>query len=599
MVVSSDRETGRTGCFSSGEYGVSWMTRQKVTNAEVAAILFEIADLLTLEGVSFRPRAYLRAARAIETLDEDITDIYDRGELETIPGIGTAIAAKIQTVIDEGTLPYLDKLRKELPAGLRELMEIEGVGPKKARLLYTERGITGIEDLEAAVRERRVRTIRGFGEKSETKIAESIQVWKERHSRFLLGFILRQAEAIEQKLKSHPAVMEACLAGSIRRRKETIGDVDVLVSTNDPDTVSEFFCSLPEVQRVVMKGPKRSTVVLPENLQVDLRVIQQDQFGAALQYFTGSKAHNIHLRRRAINQAMKLSEYGLFARDGGEIIASEREEDIYHALSLAFIPPELRENTGEIEAAAEDQLPRLIGYGDVKGDLHMHTRWSDGAHTIREMAETARNRGLEYIAICDHAEGLPVAHGMSAEDIRKQAKEIADLNRNLDGITILHGIEANIDTEGNLDVRKEVLAGLDFVVGSIHTSFGQPEPEMTERLLTAIHHDHLDMIGHPTGRIILKRDPYQFDTDTVFEAAAAAHVLLEINAFPTRLDLSDINCRRARSFGVMMGIGTDAHNTEHLRHLDLGIAVARRGWLEGADVINTQSLTGLRAWLEG
>ena len=575
------------------------MTRQQVTNAEVAAIFYEIADLLTLEVVAFKPRAYLRAARAIESLDEDITDIYDRGELETIPGVGTAIAEKIQTIIEQGTLPYLDTLRKELPEGLYELMDIEGIGPKKALILHKELGITGIVDLENAVKAKKVRKLEGFGEQSERRILENIQVQKERQTRFLLGFILDEAEALEQKLEDHPAVMKACLAGSIRRRKETIGDLDILVATDDPDTVSEYFCSLPEVQRVVMQGPKRSTVVLQKNLHVDLRAIQQEQFGAALQYFTGSKAHNIHLRQRAIKQGHKLSEYGLFARDGGKIIAREREEEIYAALGLAFIPPELRENTGEIEAAAEGRLPRLIGYGEVKGDLHVHTRWSDGAHTIREMAEAARVLGWEYITICDHSAGLAIAHGMTDDDIRKQGREIADLNRTLDGITILHGIEANIDKEGNLDVRKDVLRDLDFVVGSIHSSFRQPEPEMTERLLTAIHHDHLDMIGHPTGRLIMKRDPYRFDQDAVFEAAAAAHVLLEINASPGRFDLSDANCRRARTFGVTMGIGTDAHHTDHLRFLDLGVAVARRGWLERADVINTRPLAGLRAWPEG
>ncbi|WFN35639.1 DNA polymerase/3'-5' exonuclease PolX [Methanogenium sp. S4BF] len=587
-----------TGCRRAGGTRMAGMMRQQVTNTDIAAMLTEIADILTLRGVAFKPRAYLRAARAIESLDEEITDIYDRGELETIPGVGSAIAAKITTIMEEGTLPYLDQLREEVPPGLRDLMEIEGIGPKKAHLLYTERGITGIEDLEAAVNGKQVRTIRGFGEQSEKKIAESIRVWKERHTRFLLGYILHDAEAIGKKLQSHPAVMEACLAGSIRRRKETIGDVDILVSTDDPDTVSAFFCSLPERRRVLMQGPKRSTIVLAENLHVDLRVIRQGQFGAALQYFTGSKAHNIRLRQRAIDRGWKLNEYGLTTRDGAEVIAREREEDIYDALGLAFIPPELRENSGEIEAAAEERLPRLIGYGEVKGDLHVHTRWSDGAHTIREMAEAARERGCEYIAICDHSEGLPVAHGISADAIFKQGKEIADLNREPDGITVLHGIEANIDRDGSLDVRKKVLRDLDFVIGSIHSSFRQPEAEMTERLLTAIHHDHLDMIGHPTGRLIMKRDPYRFDMDTVFEAAAAAHVLMEINAFPTRLDLSDVNCRRAHASGVMMGIGTDAHHMDHLRYLELGIAVARRGWLEKGDVINTRPLAEFSAWLE-
>lgn len=574
------------------------MTGPKVTNKEIAAILREIAEILRLKGVAFRPQAYYRAARNIETLDEDITDIHDRGELVTIPGVGTAIAEKIRTVIEEGTLPYLDTLRGELPEGLYELMEIEGIGPKKALILHKELDITSIEDLETAVKAKQVRHLDGFGEQSERKILENIKVQKERGTRFLLGNILDKAEALEQKLQGHPAVLKACLAGSVRRRKETIGDLDILVATDDPDTVSEFFCSLPDVQRVVMQGPKRSTVVLPKNLHVDLRVIAQDQFGAALQYFTGSKAHNIHLRQRAIKRGWKLSEYGLFPRDGGEIIAREREEEIYEALGLASIPPELRENRGEIEAADNGQLPHLIGYGEVKGDLHVHTRWSDGAHTISGMAEAARERGCEYITICDHSAGLAVAHGMTDERIREQGKEIADLNRTLDGITVLHGIEANITRDGTPDVKKSVLRDLDVVVASIHSGFRQPEKEMTERMLSAIHHDHIDMVGHPTGRLIQKREPYALDMDAVFEAAAGAHVLLEINAFPTRLDLTDVHCRRAKTFGVTMGIGTDAHHTDHLGYLDLGVAVTRRGWLEREDVINTRSLAGLRAWLE-
>ena len=574
------------------------MTRQEVTNTEIAGMLTEIGDLLALGGAAFTPRAYLRAAQAIETLDEDITAIYDRGELKTIPGVGTAISANIQTFIEEGSLPYLELLRKEFPDGLRELLEIEGIGPKKARLLFTDLGITGVKDLETAVKEKRIRTVQGFGEKSETKIAEGILVWKERHTRLLLGVILPEAKAIEEKLRNHPAVQQACLAGSIRRRKETIGDVDILVATDDPETVSAFFCSLPERERVLMEGPKRSTIVLAENLHVDLRVIPENQFGAALQYFTGSKAHNISLRQRAITRGWKLNEYGLMAREGDEVIASEREEDIYEALGLAFIPPELRENTGEIAAAEDGRLTDLIGYGEAKGDLHMHTQWSDGAHTIREMAIMAQAQGCEYIVITDHSAGLPIVHGMSDEDIRKQGKEIADLNKELEDITILHGIEANIDREGNPDVTREVLRDLDFVIGSIHSGFAMPEKEMTERMITAIHHDYVDMIGHPTGRCILTRESYQFDVDVVFEAAAKAHTLLEINAYPARLDLSDILCRKAKAWGATMGIGTDSHHKDHLWYRELGVAVARRGWLEKEDVVNTRSLAEFRTWVE-
>lgn len=569
-----------------------------VTNKDVAAIFREMADLLTLEGVAFKPQAYLRAARAITALDEDITAIAERGELEAIAGVGTAIAAKITTIIDEGHLPALDTLRNKQPSGLRDLMKIEGIGPKTARRLSTELGITSIEELETAVDQHRLRRMKGFGAQSEKQIKEGIEALKGRTNRFLLGYILPDAETIEAQLRGHPAVLRVCLAGSIRRRKETIGDVDILVAADDPDAVSAFFCSLPEVQRVLMQGPKRSSVVLAADLHVDLRVVQEEAFGAALQYFTGSKGHNIHLRQRAIERGWKLNEYGLFAREGETLIARTHEEEIYRALDLAFIPPELRENRGEVEAAAAGALPTLIGYDAVKGDLHVHTRWSDGAHTIREMAEAARERGCEYITICDHSAGLAVAHGMTDDRIREQGKEIADLNRDLNDITILHGIEANIDRDGNPDVRKEILRDLDFVVASIHSGFRQTEKEMTERMQTAIHNDHIDMIGHPTGRLIQKREPYALDMDAVFEAAAAANVLMEINAFPSRLDLSDVHCRRARTFGVMIGIGTDAHHTNHLGYLDFGVAVARRGWLEEADILNTRTLAGLRKWLE-
>jgi DNA polymerase (family 10) len=574
------------------------MAEKKVSNAEIAAILYEIADLLELKGVAYKPRAYRSAAQTIESLGEEITAIAEQGELEEIPGVGESIAEKIRTVIEEGSLPYLDHLREDMPEGVRELMELEGVGPKKALFLHKELGISGIEELESAAKKEKVRDLEGFGETSENNILGAIEVWKERHERFLLGYILRDAEAIERKLKEHDAVKNVCLAGSIRRRRETVGDVDILVSTDDPDTVSKFFRSLPEAKRVVMEGPKRSTIVVGQNLHVDLRVIEEEQFGAALQYFTGSKAHNIKLRKIALDHDWKLSEYGLMGRDGGDIVARKREEDIYEALDLAFIPPELRENRGEIEAAEEGNLPDLIGYGDLRGDLHAHTKSSDGAYSVREMAKAARDRGCEYIVISDHSEGLAIAHGLSGDAIKHQAKEIEKVNADLEDITVLHGIEANIDMGGNIDVKKSILRDLDFVVGSVHSGFKQTEKEMTERVVTAIHNDHLDMFGHPTGRLIQKREPYAIDLDTVFEEAASAGVLLEINAFPTRLDLSDAHCRRARDAGVMLGIGTDAHDVDHLRFLDLGVAVARRGWLEAGDVVNTRSLDDLRSWLE-
>jgi len=576
------------------------MTRPPVTNADIAAVLYEIAELLAFQGVAFKPRAYQRAAQSIESLGEEIRDVYARGELEDIPGVGENIAAKIATLIEEGELPYLDDLKRKLPAGVVELLGIEGIGPKKALLLHKELGIGDVDDLEAAAKAGRIRGVPGFGETSEKNLLAAITVYRERGSRFLLGYILPDAEAIEAALAGHPAVQRACLAGSIRRRKETIGDVDVLVATDDPAAVSTFFCALPQVTRVVMTGPAKSTVVVGDNLHVDMRVVRGEQFGAALQYFTGSKAHNIALRQIAIGRGWKLSEYGLFAREGDEIIARETEEAIYAALGLAYVEPELREDRGEVGAARMGTLPQLIGYDEVKGDLHVHSRWSDGGNTIREMAEAALTRGWEYLAICDHSAGLPVAHGIAPEKIREQAQEVEQVNRDLagEGITVLHGIEANIDREGRPDVPKKVLRDLDVVVASVHSGFRQTEEEMTKRLLAAIHHDHVNIIGHPTGRLIQRRPPYAFDMDRVFAAAAAAHVMMEINAFPTRLDLSDVHCRRASDAGVMMSIGTDAHDTGHLGYMDLGVAVARRGWLERGDVITTRSLPGLLSWLE-
>ena len=571
-----------------------------LTNADIAAVLYEIAELLAFQGAAFKPRAYRRAAQSIESLGEDIKDVYERGELEEIPGVGENIAAKITTLIEEGELPYLDELRKELPPGMVELLEIEGIGPKKALLLHKKLGVDDVDGLETAAKEGRIRGLPGFGETSEENILAAITAYRERGSRFLLGSILPDAEAIEAALAGHPAVQRACLAGSIRRRKETIGDVDVLVATDDPGSVSAFFCSLPQATRVVMTGPTRSTIVVGDNLHVDLRVVTDEQFGAALQYFTGSKAHNIALRQIAIGRGWKLSEYGLFAREGSEVIAREREEDIYQALGLAYVPPELREDRGEIAAARQGTLPDLIGYEGVRGDLHVHTTWSDGAHSIREMAEAALTRGYEYIAVCDHSGGLPVAHGLSPDEILEQAKEIEQVNRTLagEGITVLRGIEANIDKEGKPDVPEKILRDLDVVVASVHSGFRQSEAEMTERIPTAVSHDHVDIIGHPTGRLIQRRPAYRFDMDAVFSAAAAAHVMMEINAFPTRLDLSDVHCRRARDAGVTLSLGTDAHDTGHLRFMDLGVAVARRGWLEGKDVVNTLPVKGLRAWLE-
>ena len=566
----------------------------KIKNREVADILYEIADLLEIKGVRFKPRAYRRAAQTIETLPEDVKTVYERCELQEIPGIGRSIASKIQEIIETGSLEYLEDLREELPQGLRELLEIEGIGPKTALKLYEKLRISNVEDLESAARQGKIRDLEGFREKTEENILKGIEMYRSAQERFLLGIGLPIAKEIENKLKDLEAVTRISLAGSIRRRKETLGDVDILVTSQEPSKVMNFFTQLSEVKRVLAKGKTKSTVVLKNNLQVDLRVVEEESFGSALQYFTGSKQHNIKLRELALDKDWKLSEYSLLDKKTNEPIAGENEEDIYKALGLSYIEPELRENRGEIDAASKGKLPNLIKSGEIKGDLHVHTNWSDGSCSLEEMAEAAKSLGFEYLAICDHSKTLQIAHGLTEEGLHKQIKEIENLNRGIEDFTILSGVEVNIDSDGKLDIKNNTLKDLDIVVASVHSGFKQSEKKMTDRVLAAMHNDYVNVIGHPTGRIINKREPYQIDLPKVFETASELEVFTEINAFPNRLDLSDINCFRAKDYGIQISIGTDAHNKDHLRYMELGVATARRGWLEKKDVINTLSLKELK-----
>ena len=562
-------------------------------NARVAEVLYEIGEILTIRGDRFRSRAFNVAAQRVTALTENIDEIRARGELQEIPGVGKSIAGLIEEVLDTGGSRQLEELRESLPRGVRELMELEGVGPKTAMRLQRELGIVSIDDLEAAAKAQRLRGLKGFGEKSEENLLRAIEEHRMMQGRFLLGAVLPVIDVLVSYMTESEASLEVEVAGSARRRRDTVGDIDLLVASNEAEDVVRRFVSMPPVIRILSEGATKSTVVLEKNLQVDLRVIPTEGYGAALQYFTGSKEHNVKLRTIAVKKGYKLNEYGLFDRETEEKVAGEDEEGIYRTLGLDWMEPELRENRGEIEAAMEGRLPDLVRLDEIKGDLHVHTTWSDGTATIEEMARAAMDRGLEYIAICDHSKSLGIARGLDEGRLREQMAEIDGLNEGLEGFTVLKGFECDIKADGSLDLPDSVLRDLDFLVASVHSGFRSDEREMTERVIRAVHNDHVSAIGHPTGRLIRKRQPYAIDIVEVFEAAASQGVMMEINAFPDRLDLDDVNCRTAMERGVMMSIGTDAHALNQLDFLSMGVSVARRGWLEAKDVANTLSLEEL------
>ena len=568
-----------------------------MNNRQVAAILYEVADLLELKDVKFKPVAYRRAAHGIEALGEDINRVAEQGRLEELPGVGAHISPKIREVLDTGKLEYLERLKQEIGPGIRELAEVGGIGPKKAIVLHRELGIDTLDQLEAAAREEKIRVLPGFGEKSEANILQGIAARKGTTGRALLGDMLPVAEKIRATLAGLPAVRQCSLAGSIRRMKETIGDIDIIAASPEPEKVMAAFCTLPEVTRVLGRGPTKSSVVLASGVQADLRVVEEGQYWTALQYFTGSKDHNIALRRRVLERGWSLSEYGVKVETTGQYLPGSTEEDLYRILGLQYIEPELRENRGEIEAAEKGMLPRIVPYDAVRGDLHVHTDWSDGRVSIREMAVAARSQGYEYIAVSDHSRSPEIDRGLTPAKIEQQRAEIERVNRELDGITVLHGIECNIGPDGVPDLPLSVLGDLDLVIASVHSRLRMHDDEMTQRVLAALHNDHVDILGHPTGRILLRREPSGLDLPAIFEAAAGLRVALEVNGYPSRLDLSDMDCRKAKEFKVTFSLGSDAHATGDLAHMRLSIATARRGWISTDEILNTRQLDGVRNWL--
>ena len=559
-------------------------------NAKVASLLYEIAEILTIKGDRFRSRAYQMAAQRVTALTEDIETVKGRDELVKIPGVGTSIAATISEFLETGDSTVLRELKESLPKGVPEMIELEGVGPKLAMRLNVELGIISIDSLEEAAKQHKIRELKGFGPKKEENILKAIEEYRSRSGRFLLGEVLPIIQGILQYMGESKAVRLVEVAGSARRRKETVGDLDVLVSSLDPEVVTKKFVNMPPVARILAQGPTKSTIVLENRLQVDLRVIPPESYGAALQYFTGSKEHNVKLRTIGVREGFKLNEYGLFRRDTDELVVAEDEAKIYAALGMDWMPPELRENTGEIEAAMEHTLPVLVEYSEVQGDLHVHSEWSDGKVPIEMMVDKAEEMGLKYIAICDHTKSLAIANGLDEKRLLTQIEEIHEIDENHPEIRVLAGTECDILKDGTLDIDDKVLESLDWVVASIHSGFKMEVEEITDRFVTAIHNSNVRAIGHPTGRLIQRRSPYSVDLDTLFQEASEQGVYMEINCYPDRLDLSDVNSRRAKEMGVCMTLGSDAHSPSEMEFLPLGVSVARRGWLEKRDVINCRKI---------
>jgi len=560
-------------------------------NQDIAKILYEIAIYLEMDNVQFKPRAYEKAANSIEALEDDVSDIYKRGGLKAlmeIPGVGASIAEKIEEMIKTGKCRYHEELKKKIPVDVESLTSIEGLGPKKIKILYQKLKIKTIEDLEKVAKEGKIRKLEGFGEKSEEKILKGIEFHKMSKGRFLLGYALPMIREIEKKLQSLDFVEKAVVAGSTRRMKETIGDADILVISKKPQKVMDFFTTMPDVLDIISKGETKSSVKFKNGLNSDLRVVPPESFGAALQYFTGNKDHNVALRKIAISKGYKLNEYGVFK--GNKQIAGKTEEDVYKVLGLKWMEPELRENTGEIEAAMKNKLPKLIGYKDLKGDCQTQTNWTDGQNSIKEMAEAAKKYGLEYISINDHTKSLAMTGGLDERKLMKQMKEIEKLNKQLNGITILKGAEVNIMKDGKLDINNETLKQLDVVGIAVHSHFNMPRNEMTKRIISAMENEHADILYHPTGRIIHQREPYDVDIEKIIEAAKRTGTILEVDAYPDRLDLKDEYIKKAIMDGCKIIIDSDAHSVLHFKYLEYGIAQARRGWAESKHVINTKPL---------
>ncbi|HUL30613.1 MAG TPA: DNA polymerase/3'-5' exonuclease PolX [Thermodesulfobacteriota bacterium] len=567
-------------------------------NSEIARVFHDMADLLELKGENvFKIRAYRRAAQVIEHLPKEMAVMLEQEEdFQKIPGVGEAIAKKSTELIKTGKLKAYESLKDEFPEGITRLLEIPGIGPKTAHRLSSELKITSAEQLEEAIKEGKVADLFRMGDKTAQNILHKIQAMRRKDQRIPIGQALPIVEEILHILSSLPGVKNMISAGSLRRFRETVGDIDIMGTADDPEKVINKFVALPVVKEVLAKGPTKASVILSPGLQADLRMVEHDSFGSLLQYFTGSKQHNITLRTKCQKKGLKLSEYGITDVANDKLEKFTTEEAFYKRLGMQYIPPEIREDQGEIELAEKHEVPRLVDLRDIKGDFHTHSKWSDGNNTIEEMTMAAKDTGHKYIAITDHSKGLGIAHGLTEERLKEQVLEIHRLNQKLKGFRILSGMEVDIRADGSIDMPDNILAELDCVVGAVHSSFNQSEERITRRIIKAIENPHIDIIAHPTSRLIGEREPTAIDMEAVFKAAVKHKKALEINAMPSRLDLKDIHVQRARELGVMLAIGTDSHIAGQLKLMRFGIGIARRGWCEPKHILNCLSLEKVLAF---
>jgi DNA polymerase (family 10) len=574
-----------------------------VDKKSVISALEEIALLLELAGANpFKARAFQNGARALANYEGDLQTGLDSGELAKLKGIGKSLLGEIEALLKTGESPAQMELREQIPSGLLEMLKIPGLGPKRAHELYDKLGIESVGELEYACQENRLLKLPGYGEKTQEKLLKGIEYIRKFSGRHLLSDAWSRADELIGRLQAHPGVSKIELAGSIRRRKETIKDIDILVATDEPAAVSEMFVGFPEVEEIIGHGDTKSSVRLDSGIQVDLRVVPEKAFPFALHYFTGSKEHNTVLRQRAKDRGLRLNEYGLFHVDEsgeavGESIAASGEPELFAALDLAYIEPELREDRGELKVAESDELPQLLEAGDIRGALHNHSTWSDGAHSIEEMALAAKALGWEYFGLSDHSQSAFYAHGLKPDDILRQHEEIDQLNEKLDGIVILKGIESDILSDGSLDYDDGVLESFDFIVASVHGTFGLDRKKQTLPSGRAVQNPYTSVLGHPTGRLLLAREGFDIDMDEVIAAAGDAGCAIELNANPHRLDLDWRDLPKAVKAGVKISIGADAHRMEGLQDLRYGIALARKGWLQKEDVLNSSRVDDIRAAL--